>query len=145
MFEPRRSGLHSGHGGSLSDVFEDTRPRVVLVDDDPLVLAITRRVLRRAGYVVSICEQAHAALREVEQRKPFALVADLYMPDMNGPELLGLSRECSPDTRRVLYTGEAQVAELERSLMPEVAHAIVAKDDGDVSLPSVLDELRSGE
>lgn len=129
----------------MSGESKDTQsaPRVVVVDDDPLVLAVTRRFLQRAGYAVSPCDHGRAALREVVQSQPFALVADLHMPDMSGAELLQLSRECSPQTRRVLYTGEAQVTELARSLTPQVAEAIVAKVDGPEYLPAALDGLRA--
>jgi len=121
----------------------DAAPRVVVVDDDPLVLAVTRRLLQRSGYDVFPCDHPRTALREVVQSQPFALVADLHMPDLSGAELLRLVRNVSPTTRRVLYTGEAQVSELARALTPMVADAIVAKSDGAEFLPQALDGLRT--
>jgi response regulator RpfG family c-di-GMP phosphodiesterase len=121
----------------------EAAPRVVVVDDDPLVLAITRRLLQRSGYDVFPCDNPRSALREVVQSQPFALVADLHMPDLSGAELLRLVRNVSPNTRRVLYTGEAQVSELARALTPMVADAIVAKADGAEFLPAALDGLRT--
>lgn len=120
-------------------------PRVVLVDDDPLVLAVTRRLLQRSGYAVAPCEDARTALREVVQNKPFAVVADLHMPHLGGAELLRLCKQCSPGTHRVLYTGEAEVGQLSRELAPMVADAIVAKADGAQYLPAALDNLRKAE
>ena len=119
--------------------------RVVLVDDDPLVLAVTRRLLQRSGYAVAPCEDARTALREVVQNKPFALVADLHMPHLGGGELLRLCRQCSPSTHRILYTGEEAVGQLAKELTPNVADAIVAKADGAEYLPAALDELRRTE
>ncbi len=121
----------------------EAAPRVVVVDDDPLVLAITRRLLQRSGYDVFPCDNPRTALREVVQSQPFALVADLHMPDLSGAELLRLVRSVSPNTRRILYTGEAQVSELARALTPMVADAIVAKADGPEFLPAALDGLRT--
>jgi response regulator RpfG family c-di-GMP phosphodiesterase len=118
-------------------------PRVVVVDDDPLVLAVTRRLLQRSGYDVVPCDHPRTALREVVQLQPFALVADLHMPDLSGAELLRLVRNVSPSTRCVLYTGEAQVSELARAMTPMVADAIVAKADGAEFLPAALDGLRT--
>jgi response regulator RpfG family c-di-GMP phosphodiesterase len=120
-----------------------TAPRVVVVDDDPLVLAVTRRLLQRSGYDVFPCDNPRLALREVVQSQPFALVADLHMPDLSGAELLRLVSNVSPNTRRILYTGEAQVSELARALTPMVADAIVAKADGAEFLPAALDGLRT--
>jgi putative two-component system response regulator len=124
---------------------ESKAPRVVVVDDDPLVLAVTRRLLQRRGYDVVPCDHPRTALREVVQLQPFALVADLHMPDLSGAELLRLVRNVSPQTRCILYTGEAQVTELARAMTPMVADAIVAKADGAEFLPAALDNLRSGD
>jgi response regulator RpfG family c-di-GMP phosphodiesterase len=124
------------------DGFESA-PRVVVVDDDPLVLAVTRRLLQRAGYEVVPCDHPRTALREVVQSQPFALVADLHMPDLSGADLLRVVRSVSPSTRRVLYTGEAHVSELTRAIAPMVADAIVAKTDGPELLPAALDGFRT--
>jgi response regulator RpfG family c-di-GMP phosphodiesterase len=132
-----------GLGVALSS--DSKAPRVVVVDDDPLVLAVTRRLLQRRGYDVVPCDHPRTALREVVQLQPFALVADLHMPDLSGAELLRLVRNVSPQTRCVLYTGEAQVSELARAMTPMVADAIVAKADGAEFLPAALDNLRNGE
>ncbi len=115
---------------------------MVVVDDDPLVLAVTRRLLQRRGYDVVPCDHPRTALREVVQLQPFALVADLHMPDLSGAELLRLVRNVSPQTRCILYTGEAQVSELARAMTPMVADAIVAKADGAEFLPAALDSMR---
>jgi putative two-component system response regulator len=124
------------------DGFESA-PLVVVVDDDPLVLAVTRRLLQRAGYEVIPCDHPRTALREVVHRQPFALVADLHMPDLSGADLLRVVRSVSPGTRRVLYTGEALVSELARAIAPMVADAIVAKTDGPELLPAALDGFRT--
>jgi len=118
-------------------------PRVVVVDDDPLVLAVTRRLLQRAGYEVIPCDHPRTALREVVQTQPFAVVADLHMPDLNGAELLRVLRSLSPATKRVLYTGEALVSELTRAIAPMVADAIVTKTDGPQLLTAALEGLRT--
>lgn len=127
---------------SPDDGFESA-PRVVVVDDDPLVLAVTRRLLQRAGYEVVPCDHPRTALREVVQSQPFALVADLHMPDLSGADLLRVVRSVSPSTRRVLYTGEAHVSELTRAIAPMVADAIVSKTDGPELLPAALDGFRT--
>jgi len=112
--------------------------RVVVVDDDPLVLAVTRRVLTRLGYVVAVFDDARQALSDVAHTKPFAVVADLHMPDMDGSELLALVAELSPQTWRLLYTGEGQASELARALVPGLTHAVVPKADGVRLLPEAL-------
>jgi CheY-like chemotaxis protein len=120
---------------------EDNARRVFVVDDDPLVLAVTRRVLVRAGYEVTIVDDPRRALVEIESVQPFAVVADLNMPDMDGRELLARVRRSSPQTKRLLYTGEGQVGELEESLEPGLVHVVLPKAAGVQLLPDTLKRL----
>jgi DNA-binding NtrC family response regulator len=114
--------------------------RVFIIDDDPLVLAVTRRVLVRAGYAVEIFDDPRRALTEIEQSPPFAVVADLNMPDLSGPELLAQVEQHAPASLRVLYTGESSVEDL----APGLAHAVLTKSGGMQSLPDTLARLRLG-
>ncbi|MDB4988229.1 MAG: hypothetical protein JWN04_3407 [Myxococcaceae bacterium] len=119
-----------------------TAARVVVVDDDSLVLAVARRVLDRAGYAVAVYEDVQRALSDVTTNKPFAVVADLNMPGMSGDVLLKLVAQISPETFRLLYTGDGQASELERALAPGLTHAVVSKMAGPRALPEALDRLR---
>ncbi|MDB4974473.1 MAG: response regulator/sensor histidine kinase HsfB, partial [Myxococcaceae bacterium] len=121
-----------------------TRARVVVVDDDSLVLAVARRVLDRAGYDVAVYEDVQRALGDVTANEPFAVVADLNMPGMGGSELLQRVLQISPASYRLLYTGEGQAHELERALAPGLTHAVVSKMAGPRALPDALDQLRRG-
>jgi len=119
--------------------------RVVVVDDDPLLLAVTRRMLTRAGYRVIPCDHPRTALREVILGEPFAVVADLHMPDIDGAELLRLVQSFAPNTRRVLYTGESSLGEIARAMSPSAVDAIVTKADGNAQLALTLGGLRSAQ
>lgn len=127
-----------GEGGSSAESL-----RVVVVDDDPLVLAVTKRVLTRLGYAVAVFDDAERALSDLAHTKAFALIADLHMPDIDGAALLGLAMERSPSTFRLLYTGEGQPSELARALVPGLTHAVVPKTEGVRLLPEALEKLRS--
>ncbi len=116
--------------------------RVVVVDDDALVLAVTRRVLMRAGYAVSVFDDVERALAEIAERPPFAVVADLHMPQMSGAELLRRVAETAPGVVRLLYTGEGEPSEMERALAPGLVHAVVPKATGTRLLPEALERLR---
>ncbi len=116
--------------------------RVVVVDDDALVLAVTRRVLMRAGYAVAVFEDVERALTDVSEQPPFAVVADLHMPQMSGAELLRRVAAAAPETFRLLYTGEVEQSEMERALTPGLAHAVVPKAAGVRLLPDALEQLR---
>jgi response regulator RpfG family c-di-GMP phosphodiesterase len=84
------------------------KPRVLCVDDEPLVLQGLRRNLRR--FEVVIADGGPAALRIMQEEAPFAvIVSDMRMPVMNGAEFLARAREQAPESVRVLLTGHADL------------------------------------
>ena len=82
-------------------------PRVLLVDDDPNILAGHRRGLRKHFDVVTH-EKAAEALEEIEAGATYSVVvSDYRMPDMDGVTFLTKVRELAPDTVRIMLTGQA--------------------------------------
>jgi thioredoxin reductase (NADPH) len=93
------------------------KPVLLIVDDDPQVLAAVRRDLRahyREHYTVISAasgEEALTTIRELKTRADaLALVlSDQRMPGMLGVELLAASREIYPLARRVLLTAYSDI------------------------------------
>jgi thioredoxin reductase (NADPH) len=94
-----------------------TKPVLLIVDDDPQVLAAVRRDLRsryREHYTVMSAasgQEALAAARELKSRGDSLamLISDQRMPGMLGSEVLAKSREIYPVARRVLLTAYSDV------------------------------------
>ncbi len=93
----------------------ERRPAIVVVDDEPAVLAAVSRDLRR-GFGerfrilrASSGSEALDLLREVRGRgeQIALLIADQRMPGMAGTEYLIAAREIVPDAKRVLLTAYA--------------------------------------
>ena len=63
------------------------RPALLLVDDDPTLLAVLARRMAREGYEVLTAPSGAQALLQLEQRWPSLLIVDLMMPGMDGFEL----------------------------------------------------------
>jgi response regulator RpfG family c-di-GMP phosphodiesterase len=83
--------------------------RILLVDDEPFVLEGLRRQLARE-YEIATATGGADALAALTAGPPFAVIlSDLRMPGMNGVELLTAAREASPDTVRMLLTGNADL------------------------------------
>jgi len=88
---------------------ESDRARILIVDDDPLVIEGLQRQLH-AQFDVTGTTQPKEALKLVVTQGPYAVVvSDLRMPGMDGIALLYSIRKLSPDTVRVLLTGYADV------------------------------------
>jgi response regulator RpfG family c-di-GMP phosphodiesterase len=87
------------------------RPRLLCVDDEPMVLEALRDVLRRSFdvRVESNPVEALALLRR--EPKGYAVVlSDMRMPEMPGSVFLREARRCAPTAVRMLLTGYADSA-----------------------------------
>ena len=93
------------------------KPVLLIVDDDPQVLAAVRRDLRsryRENYTVMSAasgEDALNAMRELKSRGDSLamLICDQRMPGMMGSEVLAKSRAVYPLARRVLLTAYSDI------------------------------------
>ena len=82
----------------------------LLVDDDPLVRRTLARVLQSQGMSTVEVESASGALEWLEREGPVPLlITDIYMPGMDGIELLRRVRRTWPDTAVLVITGVAEV------------------------------------
>ncbi len=83
--------------------------KILCVDDDTNILAGYKRQLRKQ-FKISTATGGEEALRALEESGPYAvIVSDMRMPGMNGIELLKKVREKSPDTVRLMLTGNADL------------------------------------
>ena len=87
-----------------------SRPRVLCVDDEPLVLEGLRDILGRS-FEVEVATSAPDGL-EILRSEPdaFAIViSDMRMPIMGGADFLRAARAIAPDAVRLLLTGHADL------------------------------------
>ncbi len=83
---------------------------VMVVDDEPHVLAVITRVLEEAGYAVVATTSARDALAQIraEPLRAELLVTDLRMPDLSGVDLATGAREAQPDLSVLFLSGFAE-------------------------------------
>jgi CheY-like chemotaxis protein len=81
------------------------RTEILLVDDDvPLGRSIAD-LLRRHGYVVALVHNGRAAMDYVTRQRVALVISDIFMPEADGLELLGLLRRCVPCPPLVAMSG----------------------------------------
>jgi len=78
-------------------------PRVLIIDDEPLLLRSLRRILK-SRFQVTPCGSAAAGLAALHQSDYDAILCDLYMPRMDGRGFFeALSRDYPEMTRRIVF------------------------------------------
>ena len=81
---------------------DESRMRVLAVDDDPLSLKMLERHLIRAGHEVLVARDGDEALRMALDKTPQLVVADWMMPGLDGVDLCRALRQI-PDGRRIYF------------------------------------------
>jgi len=81
------------------------KAKVLIVDDEELVLAGWEYALSSAGYQVSKASEGKAAVEIAEKEQPDVVITDLFMPIMNGVEICRQVKIVSPGSAVVLISG----------------------------------------
>jgi DNA-binding NtrC family response regulator len=89
---------------------QDESPRVLLVDDDALLLRALTRVLTRAGCGVLTAHTGDDAARLLDKHTFDTVLCDVYLGNCDGLQLLRLAHERDPDLHVLLMTGAADVS-----------------------------------
>jgi CheY-like chemotaxis protein len=80
--------------------------RVLIVEDDPMVLETTAAVARSFGFSVRTAEDGFVALKILREVLPDLILSDLRMPGMSGFELLSVVRCRFPHIPTIAISGE---------------------------------------
>jgi CheY-like chemotaxis protein len=80
--------------------------KILVVDDDPITLALTSAALRQAGFEVFAAVDAHAAFVLLEQKPDIDLmITDVVMPGLDGLMLADMVKLRHPEVRVIYMTG----------------------------------------
>jgi len=88
-----------------------SKAKVLVIDDDPEMLDLTRFHLEKNGYDVASAETGAQGLRLVAEHRHEVALTDLKLPDIYGIELVAKLKEASPATEVIMITGYGAVTE----------------------------------
>ena len=74
-------------------------PRILVVDDTPVLLDVIRECLEGEGYQVRTCLESRYAVEVARAERPDVIMLDVVMPEVSGWEVLAALRE-DPSFRR---------------------------------------------
>lgn len=93
--------------------------RILLVDDDASVRAMTLEALVDAGYDAVACADGDAALVALAEHRFSLLLTDVGLPGISGRELADRAREQQPGIRVLFITGYAENAQNRQAFLGE--------------------------
>ncbi|MGQ9584575.1 MAG: ATP-binding protein [Anaerolineae bacterium] len=81
------------------------RAKVLVIDDEPVVLDLCRRILEAEGYQVVTATDGWEGIEQLRQETFDAVLTDIKMPGLDGLETLQIMREVQPNLVSVVMTG----------------------------------------
>jgi DNA-binding NtrC family response regulator len=94
---------------------EPVRPRLLLVDDEPLILEVLTEHFK-ADYDVETALNGADALEAVLRVRPDVVLLDIRMPRMNGVEVLRDIKQIDPSIAVIMVTANEQITLAAESL-----------------------------
>ncbi len=107
--------------------------RILVVDDEPIVLTCCQRILEDQGHTVHLVGSADEAITVMEDEPFEILLVDIKMPIRDGIDLVREIKEKWPQTSVVVMTGYATPGTIRKSRS--------VKADRFISKPFTPDEL----
>jgi two-component system response regulator PilR (NtrC family) len=87
-----------------------TEGRILVIDDEPVVIDVLRTVLEKRGFAVEAGEDAAACRRLVEADAGWdALLLDVMLPDADGMQVLDWVRQARPELAVVMITAHGTI------------------------------------
>jgi PAS domain S-box-containing protein len=86
---------------------------ILVVDDEEMQRNIATDMLTHLGYCPKCCDSGASALKALEEECPDAVVLDMIMPEMDGPETLRKMLAIYPDLKVLVASGYANMESIE--------------------------------
>lgn len=91
---------------------KNTKPKVLVVDDERVIADTLAIILNKAGFDASAVYTGNGAVERARSDRPDLIISDVIMPDMNGIEAAINIREFLPACKILLFSGQAATADL---------------------------------
>jgi diguanylate cyclase (GGDEF)-like protein/PAS domain S-box-containing protein len=108
-------------------VAEEAMRTLLLVDDEPSILAALRRMLRRDGYRIVTAGSAREGLELLARQAVQVILSDQRMPEMNGAEFLVRVKELYPDTVRIVLSGYTELESILKAVNEGAIYKFLTK------------------
>jgi two-component system response regulator AtoC len=120
--------------------------KILVVDDDPMMLRYTRNLLESEGYVVRSAMTGAAALEEMQSAPaPDLVLLDMVMPEPDGLETLSRMLALAPATKVIMLSGQRDPAGIVQAMKLGAADYLAKPVDEEQLLAAVRHYLPSTE
>ncbi|QGJ71929.1 Hypothetical protein PBC10988_36420 [Planctomycetales bacterium 10988] len=115
--------------------------RILVVEDNPALLAALDAMLQEEGYEVSLAESFQAAHRWLDSHQPDLMILDLSLPDGSGGELVEMLNERGTTPPFLVLTGQGSELDAVRMMKLGARDYLVKQGNFLSLLPTVIQQL----
>ena len=119
--------------------------KILIVDDDQVVLASCRRILELEGYAVSLTSSVKEALQMLEDKRFDILLVDVIMPEYDGMYLIGNVRESLPRLPILVMSGYPTPETISSGMQMGATHFIAKPFTPDELIAAVRKALQKDQ
>ena len=116
-------------------------PKVLIVDDDPNIIHLCKKLLRAAGLDVCGVGRGQEAIQLCRQTAFDLLLLDFKMPDLDGLEVLRQVRQIQPDVVAIFITGYGTMETAVEAMRLGAQEFMLKPFEGDVLMAKVQQVL----
>ncbi len=87
-------------------------PRILVVDDEKIIADTIVQILNRNGFIADAAYGGEEAIEKAKRFCPELVLSDVLMPEVDGVEAAIEIRKHCPETRIVLFSGQAATVEI---------------------------------
>jgi len=112
---------------------------ILFIDDDPMLLQATKRsaMFSCPEWEATFECSSKKAMRLIESTNFDVVVTDMRMPEVSGAEILNHAQALSPNTIRIILSGQSNLCDTEQGQ----AHHILSKPCQVDQLKTLIDDL----
>jgi DNA-binding response OmpR family regulator len=113
--------------------------KILLIDDSPLILAVTQAALQNEGYEVATAMTLDVFEAERKRMVPDLIIVDIQMPEIFGDDLASTLRGAYAERAPIVFLSSLDEAELEERARDAEARAWITKRAG---MPALIAKVR---
>lgn len=99
--------------------------KIMIIDDDEQILGIFQEIFADTRFQVFTALNGPRAIAEMERAKYDIAFIDIYMPEMDGLQVLAQLLKINPQLQAIMISGYQNVSQLEKALSLGARHYLI--------------------
>jgi|UPI0003A8330D two-component system response regulator AtoC/two-component system response regulator FlrC len=99
--------------------------KIMIVDDDEQILGIFQEIFADESFQVFTAQNGARAITEMKRAKYDIAFIDIYMPEMDGLQVLAQLLLINPQLQAIMISGYQNISQLEKALSMGARHYLI--------------------